>query len=472
MAPGAEYSSCRTDKQLCAQSALPLTLIPIRLDLDIASFTPAPALPLPSDHHVYQINPSLPAYKQPEPTPPFRLKDTFMWNLHETLVTPEQFATILIHDLDLPNSPTLALEIGKEIRIQLEQYAGVALHPLFHTTQATATNGTVTQTIQASNSREQSSTPYRNGSSTPTTNGATQANGHISPPKPATNGIAAAARPIPTALSDSFDNPDDTYRCIITLNVHLQNKLFTDRFEWSLLHPPGVAERFAKQTCADMSLSGEWVPIMTHAIYEAVLKLKKEACESGGLIAGNGEIDNLAIDGMEAGWRYDDEHLCDDWAPKVEKLSKEEIEKREGDRERQIRRLRRETARFSSTTNMMGGMPTPGQGGGYFDQPVDSAETPMGRGERSKKKRRFRSLSPLAREGTPGGQGTPAVAGYGGGGGLVENERQKWRCSWCMVHGSAVWAVRDGPMGPRVSRCISLPFFLNPFDTNCDYKPR
>ncbi len=196
---------------------------------------------------------------------------------------------------------------------------------------------------------------------------------------------------------------------------------------------------------------------MTHAIYEAVLKLKKEACESGGLIAGNGEIDNLAVNG-EAGWRFDDETLADEWAPRLEKLSKEELEKREGDRERQIRRLRRETARFSSTANMMGGIPTPGQhGGGYFEQPVDSAETPMGRGERSKKKRRFRSLSPLGREGTPGGRGTPglAAAGYGGGGGLTDFERQNWRCAWCKIYGNAVWAVRDGPAGPRVSLILS-----------------
>jgi chromatin structure-remodeling complex subunit SFH1 len=55
---------------------------------------------------------------------------------------------------------------------------------------------------------------------------------------------------------------------------------------------------------------------MTHAIYEAVLRLKKEACESGGLVGGNGyggEIDNLAVDGQEAGWRFDNEHLADEW---------------------------------------------------------------------------------------------------------------------------------------------------------------
>jgi SNF5 / SMARCB1 / INI1. len=121
--------------------------------------------------------------------------------------------------------------------------------------------------------------------------------------------------------------------------------------------------------------------------------------------------------GVEAGWRYDPETLGDEWEPKVETLSKEEIERREGDRERQIRRLRRETARFSSTAGITPEVSR--QSSGYFE--VDS-ETPLGRGERNKRKRRFRSLSPSGRGGTPGGRGTPDTssgAGYGGGGGTL-----------------------------------------------------
>jgi chromatin structure-remodeling complex subunit SFH1 len=47
----------------------------------------------------------------------------------------------------------------------------------------------------------------------------------------------------------------------------------------------------------------------------------------------------------------------------------------------------------------------------YFTNP-DMSDQPMGRGERGKKKRRFRSVSPNARV-------TPD-AGYGGGTGLQE----------------------------------------------------
>ena len=130
----------------------------------------------------------------------------------------------------------------------------------------------------------------------------------------------------------------------------------------------------------------------------------------------------MAASEAGAGWRVDPEGLADEWEPKLERLSKEEIEKREGDRERQLRRLRRETARFSSTSNMAGGMPE--QRGP--PPPAAEEETPMGRGERSKKKRRFRSLSPQ-------GRGTPEVgnSGYGGGGAGSLNEWYGFHTQLC-----------------------------------------
>ncbi|KAL3437789.1 hypothetical protein BDV09DRAFT_162024 [Aspergillus tetrazonus] len=414
--------------QLQIQAQLPLTLIPIRIDLEVPAHQPLEPFQVP--RHVVDpaINTTLPAYRRPDPLPAFRIKDTFMWNLHEAFSTPEEFATGFVHDLDLPNQHAMTLAIATQIRQQLEEYAGVALHPLFQSIQPKSA------VPQAGLSRDASNTPAPPLTATPDSRGTL---------------VTATKEPL---VNDSILNPDDAYRCMINLNINLQNKLYTDKFEWSLLHPPGMAEEFAKVTCADLGLGGEWVGAIAHGIYEAVLKLKKEVCESGGLISGLGsygtEIDNQAANGAEAGWRYDPEGLGDEWEPKVETLSKEEIEKREGDRERQIRRLRRETARFSSTAGI-----TPDfarHGGGFFD--VDS-ETPLGRGERNKRKRRFRSLSPSGRGGTPGGRGTPDTgsgAGYGGGGGTLSDwERQNWRCSNCMVWGSAVWAVRDGPAGPR-----------------------
>lgn len=420
--------------QLQIQAQLPLTLVPIRIDVEVPAHTPLEPFPIPRGLGDGGLN--LPAYRRPDSLPPFRIKDTFLWNLHEALATPEEFAVGFVRDLDLPNPQATTMTISNQIRQQLEEYAGVALHPLFSSTQPTLNQNVPPQT-----------NPSRDTSMTPAAT-------NVATPDSRPNGTSVTATK-EALVNDSLLNPDDAYRCLINLNINLQNKLYTDKFEWSLLHPPGMAEEFAKITCADLHLGGEWVSAISHGIYEAVLKLKKEVCESGGLMSGiNGygnEIDNQAANGVEAGWRYDPETLADEWEPKVETLSKDEIERREGDRERQIRRLRRETARFSSTTGITTGTPEASRqsSGGFFD--VDS-ETPLGRGERNKRKRRFRSLSPLGRS-TPGGRGTPETssgAGYGGGGGtLSEWERQNWRCANCAVWGTAVWAVRDGPYGPR-----------------------
>ncbi|TKA69530.1 hypothetical protein B0A49_07064 [Cryomyces minteri] len=443
----------RTEKQLQVQCALPLTLIPIRIDLDMPSFRPMAPLPTPNNARDLGIDETLPAYKLPDPTPAFRLKDTFLWNLHEALMTPDQFAKVFVEELDFPleRKIPLCMQIAEQIRKQLEEYAGVALHPLFHSTNSVSADGAPTKSVLPALSRDQSSTPRpgtpSNGLLAPL-NGITDI---FMPPTPAANPSASITATAHLLLhSDDILNPDDTYRCVINLSINLLNQLYTDKFEWSLLHPVGLAEVFAKQTCADLGLFGEWPPAMTHAIYEAVLRLKKEACENGGLV-GYGDIDNDAAEGAEAGWRYDHEHLGDEWEPKVETLSKEEIDRREGDRERQIRRLRRETARFSSTANMAGGIPQQ-QANDYFNGVLDGQDQQLGRGERSKKKRRFRSLSPAGRD-TP-----DATQGFGGAsGGLQDHERQFWRCSHCCVWGSAVWAVRDGPHGPR-SLCNNCGF--------------
>ena len=467
-----------TERQMHVQSALPTTLIPIRIDLDVAPYRPEAALPTPTNAKDYGIDENLPAYKAPEVTPQYRLKDSFLWNLHEALITPDQFAKTFVDELDFPvmRKQAMVIEIANQIRQQLEEHAATALHPLFQPSvvnpPAPTTNAPTPSAI-APISREESSTPMQ--ADTPNFLQLPQTNGfHTSsdPPTPMPNGastpaLAVTAEPLPKESTTSFvNNPPDAHRCVLTISINLQNRLYTDKFEWSLLHPPGFPEIFAKQTCADLGLHGEWVPSMAHAIYEASLRLKKDMIDNGGTLAGVvgsgvdgwGVVENEPCDfhgtgesavGVGAGWRFDEDGLGHDWEPKIEVLSKEEIEKREGDRERQLRRARRETARFTTSYALQtqsSGLADLFSGGLGSSQQVGGGEDErMGRGERSKKKRRFRSLSPVGRE-------TPEVAGFGGTSGqLTDGERQYWRCSHCQIWGSAIWGVRDGPSGHRVS---------------------
>lgn len=475
---------CLSDRTLQgahAQAQFPLTLIPIRIEYEIPPHQQDTPFPLPPQQRAIEMGNTLasPAFRRPEQSPGYKIRDIFMWNLHEALSTPEDFAVAFVQDLDLPNPSAAVAEISKQIRSQLEDYAGVALHPLFHAqpiaqeVAARATGNVLAQKVLQNG-------PSRIGTPRPASGRGTPMRENDTPrvstpaadtPQPVqmSNGaqVTAEATPLPEIIDldtqdqqDVFLNLDDTYRCIITLSIYHSSRLYQDKFEWSLLHPPGAAEAFAKQTCADMGLNGEWVLAITHAIYEAVLKLKKETCEGGNMMTvggiwGQGEIDNQAVRAeVGAGWRYDDRDFGAEWEPKLEALSKEEIEKREGDRERQLRRLRRETARFTSTAGI-----TPSareqeaqSRGSYFDMPGfgGGEDTPMmGRGERNRKKRKLRSPSPSAKTSTPA---EPTDAGWGGEANkLQEHERYQWRCSHCLVWGTAVWAVRNGPKGPRVS---------------------
>jgi len=71
----------------------------------------------------------------------------FLWNLHEALATPEEFAIGFVRDLDLPNPQAMTMTISNQIRQQLEEYAGVALHPLFQSTQTKPVPVNVSNTV-------------------------------------------------------------------------------------------------------------------------------------------------------------------------------------------------------------------------------------------------------------------------------------------------------------------------------------
>lgn len=474
----------RTDQQVHIQSQLPLTLIPIRIDIDVPASQRDPPFPLTRNATEVGFHSGMIAFQRPEPSPAYRIRDIFLWNLHESLLTPDDFAQTLVRELDLPNPVALTMSISNQIRSQLEEYAGTAMHPLFHRQSEPATKDGIVATQNIANGDSNVATPRPSlapapsrpssvtpGATTPLPDAPTShlnntsivAQASVLPAEPP---LDPMMQDTPRQDFDPFLNPDDTYRCWISLTISLSSRLYTDKFEWSLLHPPGFAEIFARQTCADLGLNGEWVLAITHGIYEAVLKLKKETFEPATLTSGGGVwtqdgIDNQAVRDEEgAGWRYDAEDFGAEWEPRVEVLSKEEIKNREFARERQLRRVRRETAKFSSTTGMVSSTreQEAQSRGSYFDPPGGMAggdiDTPnMGRGERSKKKRRFRSLSPVAKAlATPGEVANGATTAWAGPESkLQEYERQNWRCSWCHVWGAGVWAVRDGPAGPRVS---------------------
>lgn len=137
----------------------------------------------------------------------------------------------------------------------------------------------------------------------------------------------------------------DPCNVIIDLSVNLNKQLFQDRFEWDLNQKDITPEVFSEIIVADLGLSLEFKPAISHALHEIILRAKKEIIDG----TFNNEIHNLhLVRGIifESGIRVFTETSVqngnDHWEPLVETLTSSEIERRENERIRNLRRLKRE----------------------------------------------------------------------------------------------------------------------------------
>lgn len=142
--------------------------------------------------------------------------------------------------------------------------------------------------------------------------------------------------------------PTAEYHVIVDLLVNLDKKLYEDKFEWDLNQTEVTPEDFAEIVVADMGLSLEFKPAIAHSLHELTLRLKKEICD--GLY--NHELHKYQqLTGLifERNVRIRTDSSISNgnavWEPFIEILSPWEIEKREIERERNSRRLKRENLR-------------------------------------------------------------------------------------------------------------------------------
>ncbi|KAG9038798.1 Chromatin structure remodeling complex protein sfh1 [Tulasnella sp. JGI-2019a] len=257
----------------------------------------------PAKHQYYLLESLEKAAKKPEllipirvevETDSHRIRDCFTWNLNEELISPLAFAQTFCQDLELPNSHVDT--IVNMIRAQLDEHSGI-----------------VTMDV----------------------------GGDQNDPK--------------------REDPD--CRVILRLDVQLDNYHLVDHIEWDLCSSPSddprtTPEAFAKQLCADLGLRGESVAIIAHALHEEILKHKKDAVEWGVLVGGSSGGGASVEDGgyrrnqrgprrLKGVWR--DWMEFRDYGPRMEVLTNEELERREVERERASRRMRRETSKFQRT---------------------------------------------------------------------------------------------------------------------------
>ncbi|CCH62085.1 hypothetical protein TBLA_0G01390 [Henningerozyma blattae CBS 6284] len=191
--------------------------------------------------------------------------DSFTWNVNDHSLTPEEFATIYIRDLDFSNSSSLHSQIVSSINEQIQEYETVA----------------------------------------------------------------------------SVMVPD--LHVIINLTCSLENKMYEDNFQWNLTDKSLSPEIFAEIVVQDLGLTREFMPLISNALHEYILKVKKEWLEGQ---LNQDHVPNGAAFGYLSGLRLDIDELGANWCPRVEELTQEEIQKREIEKERNLRRLKRDADRM------------------------------------------------------------------------------------------------------------------------------
>ncbi|RVD83882.1 uncharacterized protein DFL_005656 [Arthrobotrys flagrans] len=256
-----------------------------------------------------------------------------------------------------------------------------------------------------------------------------------------------ACLPLPEKFIDPVSGDEGFYLVPIKINVQCGVDTLTDQLTYNLFEEEITPETWANIICNDLGYHGEFRGAVTTAIREELLKAKKD------LFSGNIVQYNWKAEGHPQfqGIRYDPENYGSQWCPNIDKLTRDEVERRESDRERETRRLRRETTRLNPVNAAQvwlygtNGIPTP-------EMPVPG--TPGGQilDTFSRRKRqpmvRDRDDSPM-RKGSVVGQGgsnTPAQLASAPVP-LPDTMILQWKCSHCCINGLNTWGVRDGPTG-------------------------
>ncbi|KAJ3751648.1 SNF5-domain-containing protein [Lentinula raphanica] len=241
-----------------------------------------------------------------------RIRDVFLWNLHEnddaSGITPEIFAAQFCRDLDIAVDPYAEM-VSRQMRAQVEDARGEAW-------------------------LEQEMDLDLDGETSPQI------------------------------------NPE--CRVILSIDVQIATYHLTDHIEWDLLSPL-TPEVFSIQLCKDLGLTGEAVPLIAHAVHEELCRHRKDVVEWGVVALSNAwndknpnRGDEIARDrtglglgslgrpsrerdgrypkALKSAWR--DWVEAEEYATRWEELSPEEVERREIERERAGRRLRRETSKW------------------------------------------------------------------------------------------------------------------------------
>ncbi|KAI0768187.1 hypothetical protein BD413DRAFT_614533 [Trametes elegans] len=298
----------------------PEQLVPIRLEFDV-------------DHH--------------------KMRDTFVWNLNDPIVTPEIFAQSIVDDYALASS-YLAV-ITKSIQEQLSDYKahsatfgedGVMID------EEEVLNGKLTPEElvwwEAWRKRVRSKALYK--MSAPPDTRSRKRRKVVKDEVDRPDALTGPAGDAPMAVDDFEEDENlmnEEMRILIKLDIIVGSYKLEDQFEWDLENNDPTPEQFAEVYAKDLGLIGEFKTAIAHSIREQVQIYQKSLFMVGHPSDGSAVLDDdlrmSLLPSLVSGARSMEQ--VEAFTPMLHYLSESEIEKNEKDREKELNRRKRKTTR-------------------------------------------------------------------------------------------------------------------------------
>ncbi|KAK4700649.1 SWI/SNF-related matrix-associated actin-dependent regulator of chromatin subfamily B member 1, partial [Phenoliferia sp. Uapishka_3] len=260
----------------------------------------------------------------------YKLRDTFTWNLREILVTPEIFASHLCEDLRLPSHPFYK-EIVTQIKRHIEEAQVIEEYAAHIGDDLAQIRRENREWFESERKRRKVEKGAREDYSD-----------HVTEPEEA---------PVTLRDLEMNDGKDEELRVLIKLtlqigipqlDITLDSFQLVDRFEWDISDPYNSPEDFAEVFVADLGLGGEFRTAVAHSIREQVDVYVKSLCLLGHVTGDPIPDDDLRREFLPPLFEPFRSEVGD-FQPVLSQLSPDEVERNDKEREREVRRKRRQT---------------------------------------------------------------------------------------------------------------------------------
>ncbi|KAJ7507204.1 SNF5-domain-containing protein [Mycena galericulata] len=311
---GAQREGIRLPRKIDPEDAnRPEQLVPIRLEFDV-------------EHH--------------------KMRDTFVWNLNDPVISPEDFAQTVVEDYKL--APTYHAVIVKTIQDQLSDFRAHSANYDGDSWDVAITEDTLRPgSLEGETAawwsawRKRLRTEYVSGRP-----GRGKGNKRRKVVKEDDDMDAADERPM--AVEEfTFDQKalHDDMRILIRLDIIVGSIKLDDQFEWDLDNADASPEGFAEIYAKELGLGGEFKTAIAHSIREQVQAYQKSLFLVGqptdDTPVQDEDLRNSLLPSLSSGARSMDQ--VQSFTPQLNYLSDGELERNEKERDKDFNKRRKKT---------------------------------------------------------------------------------------------------------------------------------